>query len=637
MGDRKDSEANQEIDELVMDRAARIVQVTRRRTVLKGIVTKRINKIMELINASESRTKVRYYKTALLEAHEEQKKVGTEMERLAPSEDIGWVDEEIERTREVLSDVEVYLESRKGEPSSRDSQISPWLIKNNPGAIPPNDENNDYQTIQGYDDVASGEMRKTSRLDEMSYVNMFSYNKSNATQQHNGEIYVNMNQDDISNSEKFEMLNSDVMFDKNQVTLENLHDLNVKELDKAKQKGLNFNPTLVERRDERFYANKLKALNDGVKNDTFIPPTKQRVRSHETKSTNERLFAEDNRRREGNSIFDQDMDIHPNEVGGNNLLQHTFSRSRRRTLPKLPGFKVYRAVDAWIDELNEAHDKCIGEVEQANSERAMMAILNQQNLPRLSIPKFNGKPENWLEFVRKFHDLIHKDAYMSGIRKCALLYQHLEGDAHRAVAGLPCDWMGYVSALKRIKFLFGNTAKVVTSLIRRITTGQTIKHDNLGQMSQFLYNVSDCIIALKQLASTADLRSNEVMNAVGRRLPRSLQNRWAKRVSKMNNAGEFPDLEKFEEWLREEVITLREVENYRTADDSYDKSQRSRSDFNGFFSHDEKTCKTCSKGVHPLFKCEEYKRLRPKERYSCAVNLGICFCCLSNGHKIGEC
>ena len=45
----------------------------------------------------------------------------------------------------------------------------------------------------------------------------------------------------------------------------------------------------------------------------------------------------------------------------------------------------------------------------------------------------------------------------------------------------------------------------------------------------------------------------------------------------MNNGGEFPDLEKFEEWLREEVITLREVENYRSADNSYDKSQRNRS------------------------------------------------------------
>ena len=74
MGDRKDSGTN--LDVLVMDRAARIVQLTRRRTVLKGIVTKRINKLMELINASESRTKVRYYRTALLEAHEEQKKVG---------------------------------------------------------------------------------------------------------------------------------------------------------------------------------------------------------------------------------------------------------------------------------------------------------------------------------------------------------------------------------------------------------------------------------------------------------------------------------------------------------------------------------------------------------------------------------
>ena len=53
MSNINDSETNQAIDELVMDRAARIVQLTRRRTVLKGIVTKRINKIMELINLND--------------------------------------------------------------------------------------------------------------------------------------------------------------------------------------------------------------------------------------------------------------------------------------------------------------------------------------------------------------------------------------------------------------------------------------------------------------------------------------------------------------------------------------------------------------------------------------------------------
>ena len=33
----------------------------------------------------------------------------------------------------------------------------------------------------------------------------------------------------------------------------------------------------------------------------------------------------------------------------------------------------------------------LGKASGGSSERAMMAILNQQNLPRLSIPKFNGK------------------------------------------------------------------------------------------------------------------------------------------------------------------------------------------------------------------------------------------------------
>ena len=200
-----------------------------------------------------------------------------------------------------------------------------------------------------------------------------------------------------------------------------------------------------------------------------------------------------------------------NEVGGDNLFVNTYGLpNRRRTLPKLPGKGTEWAVDAWIDDLDELRDE-IGSEGREKSDHAIMALLMQQTLLRLDILKFDGRAEKWLEFVRKFHDLVHKEPFMSGIRKCALLFQHLEGEARRSVAGVPCDWAGYVISLKRIKFLFGETSKVISSVIRKITSGPTIRSENKGNLAQFLYDVSDCIISLKQLASPSDLYSHKVL------------------------------------------------------------------------------------------------------------------------------
>ena len=161
--------------EMVVDRAARMTQLTRSRTYLKGLVTKRINLLMALINASGSRTKVQHYRTALLEAHEEQKAIGSEMEKLCPNEDMVWVSEEKERTLEVLGDVEEYLESRRDEASSRSSQVSTWLRKVKQQTTPPDEE-------AMYDDVASS---------RGEYAEMFPYRRPDETMLDGVEVRSN--------------------------------------------------------------------------------------------------------------------------------------------------------------------------------------------------------------------------------------------------------------------------------------------------------------------------------------------------------------------------------------------------------------------------------------------------------------
>ena len=44
----------------------------------------------------------------------------------------------------------------------------------------------------------------------------------------------------------------------------------------------------------------------------------------------------------------------------------------------------------------------------------------------------------------------------------------------------------------------------------------------------------------------------------------------------------------------------------------------------------------CS-GPHSIFRCEEFRRLKPQERYKMACDKHLCFNCLKSGHRSSTC
>ena len=66
----------------------------------------------------------------------------------------------------------------------------------------------------------------------------------------------------------------------------------------------------------------------------------------------------------------------------------------------------------------------------------------QQQLLKVTLPKFSGKPEEWVEFIVKFRDIVHKQAHLTDFQRIQILLQHLEGEAKRSVKGYANDSRG---------------------------------------------------------------------------------------------------------------------------------------------------------------------------------------------------
>ena len=112
-------------------------------------------------------------------------------------------------------------------------------------------------------------------------------------------------------------------------------------------------------------------------------------------------------------------------------------------------------VDSWIDELDESDsgESALVAGGEVNA-NAMVGWMVQQYLPKMELPTFNGTPHEWVNFIVKFRDIVHRQQYLSHLQKNILLLQHLKGEAHRAVKSFANDPRGYVRSLKKTKISF---------------------------------------------------------------------------------------------------------------------------------------------------------------------------------------
>ena len=589
-GGAKKSELDGELSGIEADDAGlqgmgKMAQLVRKRTALKGQVTKRLNRVAEILEASGSRKKLQYYRTALLEAVEGMKQVAYELGSLNKDESHTWLQTEKDRINEAICDVDEYIEARMDDLSTNSSQLSIWLkdyhmqekmsLKSTGG---------DGETMVG----SHGEMDVlTQRVADVNGGIGNSKRDERTQQARNLDSGVGNSRRD-EHLQESRNVNSYVGNSKRDEHLEDPRNLRLNEhVIDSSRKERNFND--FEDPDER----------NGRCND--VP-----------RSGQVGLY----------NIFHHSSGVHSGNL----------PRARRGEVTG----STWVCADRWISDLCEREEPRVADIMRGQGDGAIAALLTQQILPRLEIPKFSGDPGRWLEFITKFHDLVHTEVMLNGIRKASLLFQHLTGEARRATTGLSTNWKGYVTALKRIKYLFGDVSVVASTVIKRISQGATIRSDNGNHLSQFLYDISDAIIALGQLGNDADLRSSEVLNLTAGRLSKPLRLKWGEHVSRLKARGRKPDLLDFEKWLRDRIISLREVGVFEGNETKTDAAKGS-SGFNGMINKRETDCRVCQKGTHSLTKCDVYQSLDAEKRFARVSEMKLCFNCLGKTHRSREC
>lgn len=125
--------------------------------------------------------------------------------------------------------------------------------------------------------------------------------------------------------------------------------------------------------------------------------------------------------------------------------------------------------------------------------------LSHIRLPPITLPDFNGQTCDWPQFIEVFDSIIHTDVNMKETQKLQYLITCLRGEAKAVVSSLSIAPGQYAAARKLLKDRYENKRLIVSTLLHRITSLNTVRADNNADLRAFKTTYSSVIESLKKM------------------------------------------------------------------------------------------------------------------------------------------
>ena len=302
-------------------------------------------------------------------------------------------------------------------------------------------------------------------------------------------------------------------------------------------------------------------------------------------------------------------------------------------------------------------------------------LLQQQMLDLMTLPKpqlitFDGDPLNFHVFLNTFDSCVH-NSNINDAAKLNRLFELCKDKALRLIK--PCALMpsdqGYKRARELLTSRFGDDFEITESYIKKIVSGPPIKGSNVKAMQEFSDDVRGCTETLKAMGKLDEVDTRSRLVKLVERLPYFLQNRWrTEAISTRESTGAYPGIDRFLNFV-EKVTKEMSDPVFGIKENTEKPSFKPRNRGSNFnvqattknapayvkdapaqskdaqarpkeWRNDKKPvfkCAMCDE-EHPIYRCEEFKKLSPTERIKKVNEKRLCYNCLKYGkHSAKEC
>ena len=280
--------------------------------------------------------------------------------------------------------------------------------------------------------------------------------------------------------------------------------------------------------------------------------------------------------------------------------------------------------------------------------------LFHRSLPRLTLPKFDGNPGEWVKWFALFCTLVHDQPTLTPTEKMAHLQSAVTGLAQRTIAGMLYRGELYEEAIKVLKDRFGRESDIIHSNLNSIFSCPSPAHLDPAGLERLHATLHCAVSVFQSMGHLGDLHSCENLRRVVEKLPTELKKDWAEFV--LNLEPEKASLIHLDSWLGRQVrIALNFAAVSRQPGRQSSKmvgekkpskqlqrwqgdvtSAQQRSTLVTEAETSRRTC-VCCKERHDVTACPVFLQKTVDDRARLIADAGCCFFCLRMGHGVRRC
>ncbi|XP_074645832.1 uncharacterized protein LOC141902090 [Tubulanus polymorphus] len=259
-----------------------------------------------------------------------------------------------------------------------------------------------------------------------------------------------------------------------------------------------------------------------------------------------------------------------------------------------------------------------------------------KQLKRVSIPVFNGDRKTYANKKAAFMACIDS-APATAEYKLLQLRQYLSGDALKCIESLGHSAAAYQRAKECLERKFGRKRRQVAIYIEELNNFRPIRYGNARDLEKLADLLDVAVVNLKEAGKESELGEGSLYHSLQRKLPEQMVSRYHRWVFEKSKPE---SVETLRTWINQEAdfqTIAHETVKGVTAENQYN-SNVSRKPHTMFVGNSDpgRGCRVCGTN-HPIWQCEDFKKMNIDDRWNHAKKSRLCFRCLVEGHLGTSC
>ncbi|XP_011687439.1 PREDICTED: uncharacterized protein LOC105449754 [Wasmannia auropunctata] len=253
-------------------------------------------------------------------------------------------------------------------------------------------------------------------------------------------------------------------------------------------------------------------------------------------------------------------------------------------------------------------------------------------LPRIQLPQFSGRFEDWPAFRDLFQSIVAHETSLSKVEKLHYLKTCVKGDAEQLIRNIPSTEENFDRAWAELTDQFENKRLLVRSYLAAFTSLPKMKSDSAADLRRIFHGVVSTVGALEGINRPITTCSDLFIHLAVELLDSKTRREWE---NSLGRSAVPPSYEELKDFLQEQVVTQEVLEAAKADRPSAGKSSTRNHHTRRPGQESSRLCPVCKQN-HFIMVCPQYKQKPAAEKRDIVIAHHLCLNCLGR-HQVSDC